>query len=203
MKTYPRKTRRRARHPRVPAFIPVPTRERADGWTPARQTAFLAHLAITRSVSAAARRVRMARETAYRLRRKPGAESFAAAWDAVLGRGAGKRKVTTEERRRRALYGLVKPMIYQGRHVGAMKKADNTALLGHLAQLGFDPPNADDACERSRSFGVDFTSLWSDEMLPLPREEFKGRLPGTLGRNRTDEPFPAYRDAGQRRGIRR
>ncbi len=168
MKTYSRTTRRRPRHPRVPAFSPVPTRERADGWTPARQAAFLAHLAVTRSVSAAARRVKMARETAYRLRRKAGAESFAAAWDAVLGRGTGKRKVTTAERRRRAIDGLLKPVIYQGRHAGTMEKADNTALLGHLALLGFDPPGADEACERSHSLGYDFASLWNDEIPPPP-----------------------------------
>lgn len=171
MKTYPRKVRRRARHPRVPAFSPVPTRERADGWTPERQAAFLAHLAVTRSVSAAARKVKMARETAYRLRRRPDAASFAATWDAVLGRGDGKRKVTAAERRRRAIDGLLKPVIYQGRHVGTMEKADNTALLGHLALLGFDPPDAEEACERSQSFGYDFTSMWNDEIPPLPGED--------------------------------
>lgn len=203
MKTYPRKNRRLARHPRVPAFSPAPMRERADGWTPARQAAFLAHLAITRSVSAAARKVKMARETAYRLRRKPGAASFAAAWDAVLGRGDGKRKVTSAERRRRALLGLLKPVIYQGRHVGTMEKADNTALLGHLALLGFDPPDADEICERSQSFGHDFASFWSDEIPPLPGEELRGTPPGRPGRSRTDGPFPAYRDAGPRREIRR
>lgn len=156
MKTYPRKVRRRARHPRVPAFSPARVRERADGWTPARQAAFLAHLAVTRSVSAAARKVKMARETAYRLRRKPGGEGFAAAWDAALGRGSGKRKVTTDERRRRALLGLLKPVIYRGRHVGTMEKADNTALLGHLASFGQQPPDGDAAGARSQSFGHDF-----------------------------------------------
>jgi hypothetical protein len=171
MKTYPRKTRCRAHHPRVPAFSPAPTRERADGWTPARQAAFLAHLAVTRSVSAAARKVKMARETAYRLRRRRGGESFAAAWDAVLGRSEGKRKVTSDERRRRAIDGLLKPVIYRGRHVGTMEKADNTALLGHLALLGCDPPEAEEACAKSQSFGYDFASLWNDEIPPRPGED--------------------------------
>ncbi|KPL69375.1 hypothetical protein SZ64_15425 [Erythrobacter sp. SG61-1L] len=139
MKSYP--PRRPARHARVPAFSPVPLRARADGWTPRRQAAFLAHLAITRSVREAARRVGMARETAYRLRAKPGAESFAAAWDAVLGRApaqadaAQKRKVTPQERGQRALFGLLKPVTYGGQHVGTMRKADNSALLAYLAQL--------------------------------------------------------------------
>lgn len=134
MKRYP--PRRKARHPRVPAFSPVPGRPRADGWTPCRQAAFLAELALTGSVSEAARRVKMARETAYRLRRRPGAESFSAAWDAVMRRqGPPRRKVTVEERARRAVEGLLKPVIYRGKHVGTARKIDKSALLGHLAMI--------------------------------------------------------------------
>lgn len=132
----PRARHSRARHPRVPAFAPVPLRARADGWTPLRQAAFLAALALTQSVCAAARRVGMARETAYRLRRRAGARSFAAAWDAVLGRAAAaRRKVTAGERAQRAFAGLLKPLIYAGRHVATIVKADNCALLGHMARL--------------------------------------------------------------------
>lgn len=133
MKTYPLRTARRARHIRVPAFSPVPLRARADGWTPERQAAFLGALAETGSVGEAARRVGMARETAYRLRRKPGAGSFAAAWDKVTGRVTHEaRKVTPLECAVRALYGLLKPRIYQGRYVGVERKPDNSALLGML-----------------------------------------------------------------------
>jgi hypothetical protein len=69
---------------RVPKFTPVPLRYRADGWTPGRQSDFLGQLCETWSVTAAARHVGMTRESAYRLRDKPGAESFAAAWDSNL-----------------------------------------------------------------------------------------------------------------------
>lgn len=69
---------------RVPAFTPVPLRYRADGWTPQRQADFLGQLCETWSVVEAARRVGLTRESAYRLRDKPGAESFAAAWDFIL-----------------------------------------------------------------------------------------------------------------------
>lgn len=94
-------------HVRVPAFAAVPVRARKDGWTPVRQADFLGALAETGSVAQAARRVGLSRETAYRLRRKPGAGGFAAAWDA-LTRKAGpeksrrRRKVTPEERQARA-----------------------------------------------------------------------------------------------------
>ena len=72
MNRYP--PRKSAHHARVPALIPVATRARKNGWTTRRQAAFLAALAITGAVSEAARRVSMARETAYRLRRREGAE---------------------------------------------------------------------------------------------------------------------------------
>lgn len=116
---------------------------RIDGWTPARQAAFLGALAETGSVTAAARRVGLARETAYRLRRRPGAGSFVAAWDRAAAQGdrfaqadrSAKRKVTAEERAQRALFGLLKVRMYRGRHVATERKADNSALLGHLAQL--------------------------------------------------------------------
>ena len=58
---------------------------RFDGWTPARQLAFLETLARTRSVSAAAKSVGMSREGAYRLRRRADAGLFAAAWDRAMG----------------------------------------------------------------------------------------------------------------------
>ena len=135
MKRYPPKPGTKPSHPRVSGFVPVVQRRRADGWTSARQARFLAALALTRSVAAAARRAGMARETVYRLRRKAGAESFAVAWDRALGREPGRRKVTAGERRLRALEGLLKPRLYRGEHVGNERKVDNSALLGYLAQL--------------------------------------------------------------------
>lgn len=120
----------------VPAFAPVPLRHRGDGWTPLRQAAFLGALAETGCVRTAARRVGLSRETAYRLRKRPGAGSFAAAWDKVLGRESGPaRKVTPDELRQRALFGLLKPRMYGGRHVSTVRKADNSALLRFLAQI--------------------------------------------------------------------
>ena len=134
MKLY--RPRRAARHIRVPAFVPVASRTRSDGWTPARQVVFLAALAQCGSVAGAAPKAGMARETAYRLRRKPGAVSFAAAWDKAAGRSdATRRKVTVAEWRSRALFGLLKPRFFKGEHVGTERKADNSALLRHLAQL--------------------------------------------------------------------
>lgn len=57
-------------------------RIREDGWTVARQLAFLAALISTRSVTLAARATGMSRESAYRLRDRAGL--FAALWDHAL-----------------------------------------------------------------------------------------------------------------------
>src|SRR5690606_17193006 len=84
--------RRAYRRLRVPTFYPVPVRTRRDGWTIERQADFLGMLAECGSVIGACEAVGMSRKSAYRLRALPGAESFAAAWAAVLG--AGVRKVT-------------------------------------------------------------------------------------------------------------
>src|SRR6188472_1775779 len=83
---------------RVPPFLPVPLRARADGWTADRQARFIGLLAETGSVAEAARRVGMGRESAWRLRRNAGAGSFAHAWDAIValrrGDPAPRRKIT-------------------------------------------------------------------------------------------------------------
>ncbi len=123
-------------------FHPVPLRARSDGWSEARQCAFLAQLYFTGSVTVAARSVGKSRASAYRLRARPGAESFAHAWDRVLTPpGSGRertrlpppkidwRKVTFEALGRRLETGLIRPVIYRGRMTAIRRKADNSALF--------------------------------------------------------------------------
>ncbi|HEV7233492.1 MAG TPA: hypothetical protein VGN36_04545 [Sphingorhabdus sp.] len=75
----------------APDFIPVPLqRVRHDGWTPQKQHGFLRALTITGSVAPAARMVGMSRKSAYALRERVGAESFAAAWDIAIGSGRAR-----------------------------------------------------------------------------------------------------------------
>jgi hypothetical protein len=114
---------------RVPAFTPVPLRYRRDGWTPGRQADFLGRLAETWSVAAAARHVGKSRESAYRLRDKPGAQSFAAAWDFILAQPRGARMSTHELLWHRASYGTLKPIMHGGRHVATRHSPDNDAVL--------------------------------------------------------------------------
>lgn len=125
---------------RLPAFVPVPLRTRTDGWTPWRQAAFLGLLAETGSVRTAAQRVGMARETAYRLRRRLGAESFAAAWDAIVLRLRGKadspkRKVTHFELVERAYRGTLRPVLYRQRFKTVVQEVDLKSFRRFIGQV--------------------------------------------------------------------
>jgi hypothetical protein len=66
-------------------FLPVPRQPRADGWTPDAQRRFIEALADSGSVTQAARVAGKSVTSCYRLRRAPGAEGFAAAWDSAIG----------------------------------------------------------------------------------------------------------------------
>ena len=72
-----------------------PAKPRSDGWTPARQLAFLEVLARTRSVTRAAGAAGMSRESAHRLRKREPLGLFALAWDRALS--AGRVTVTRAE----------------------------------------------------------------------------------------------------------
>ena len=149
MKLYsppPPSARPRARRT-IPAFHPVPVGARKDGWTAQRQAAFIGWLAQTRSVLAAARKVSMGRESAYRLRKRPGAAGFAAAWDAALGRphaavDLASGKATGLSARYRFEAGLIQVVMHAGRFAGSTWKEDINALLqcasprGRLGEAG-------------------------------------------------------------------
>ncbi|HTU10516.1 MAG TPA: hypothetical protein VMG08_06405 [Allosphingosinicella sp.] len=113
----------------VPPFTPVPLRYRADGWTPVRQAVFLGILVETRCVAAAARAVGMGRESAYRLRERPGAESFAAAWDRVLETPRESRMSTHDLLWHRLEYGKIRPIMKRGKCVAVRASPDNDAVL--------------------------------------------------------------------------
>jgi hypothetical protein len=108
------------------AFTPVPVRRRADGWTPARQFGFIVRLALGGSVTRAAKGVGMTKVSAYRLRERPGAESFAAAWDGALGWG---RSIAVDLGMERALCPEQVPVMYRGRQVGTRLRYDNRLLM--------------------------------------------------------------------------
>ena len=77
----------------------------------------------------------MARESAYRLRARSGAGSFAAAWDAALGVDAAAAKVTLPNLQQRIANGTLKPVVRRRQLLGVIQKQDNAALLTELARL--------------------------------------------------------------------
>ena len=99
----------------------------------ARQAHFLGILAQTGSVAGACEAVGMSRKSAYRLRSLPGAESFAAAWDAALG--APIRKVTVGDLAYLAYHGLIRLRFFRRSYRGWHQVPDPTALLRLNAKL--------------------------------------------------------------------
>jgi hypothetical protein len=102
-------------------FTPVPVSPRADGWTRDKQIAFIEALAETACVATAAARVGMSRESAYRLRARPDAASFRAAWEAALDYGYHR---LGEAALDRALNGVAIPVFYKGEQIGERRHYD-------------------------------------------------------------------------------
>lgn len=113
-------------------FTPVPVKPRHDGWTAERQRAFILMLAQLGSVRQAAASVGKSRRSAYQLRRRDGAESFAAAWDRALAGGEDNAIRLGVER---ALHGMERPYFYRGRRVATCRVYDNALLRAALRAL--------------------------------------------------------------------
>ena len=128
----------RDQRPALPAFDPVPRKcKRHDGWTPDRQRAFIEALADTGSVATAARMVNMSSESAYYLRRKPQAGSFAAAWEAATAMGWRRLK---DEAFERALNGQLVPVFTAGKLIGYRRRKNDRLLMFILRHYGPDGP---------------------------------------------------------------
>ncbi len=108
-------------------------RHRHDGWTPARQMAFLRALSDTGCVRDACARVRLSNTSAYRLRAK--FPEFGKAWDRALARSA----VTIEQAAfERAVEGWEEPIVHQGKVVAQRRRYSDSLLrlLLTRGQLG-------------------------------------------------------------------
>ena len=112
-------------------FAPVPVKPRHDGWTAARQRGFIDRLALCGCIRSAAAGVGMSRKSAYRLRARPGAAAFAAAWDQALGWGEAR---VTDIAIERALCGEVRRALYQGRQIDERLVHDNRLLIALLTR---------------------------------------------------------------------
>ena len=121
-----------------PAFTPVPTASsRRDGWTPAKQRAFIDQLARCGVVAAAAKAVGMSPKSAYALRKRDNAASFAAAWDEAARRGGNEAAALAIDR---AVDGVVEPVFRRGRQVGEQRRYNDRLLMAAIRHLG--PPSS-------------------------------------------------------------
>jgi hypothetical protein len=172
--------RRRSRSFTLPAdFEPVPVRPRLDGWTPERQIAFLQLLAETGCVQNAANQVGMSAESAYRLVRRPNAQSFRLAWkmasDAAVGR-------LSDAVLSRAINGVEVPHFFAGELIGTHRKYDERLamfiLRSRMPQLyGREPTGENAPAERiALMFGQAMRLALRDavrELNELPRQTLR------------------------------
>ncbi len=111
------------------AFDPVPVAPRRDGWTPVRQRDFIDALMIGGCVKTAAGYAGMSAKSAYRLRDRDDAASFAEAWDCALEEAIARVEVEALDR---ALNGTLDPVFYGGRQVGSRQRYDDRLTLAVL-----------------------------------------------------------------------
>jgi hypothetical protein len=113
-------------------FRPVPVKARHDGWTRERQRGFIDRLCLTGNVARSARAVGMSAQSAYTLRKHPGAASFAQAWDRALASGQSYQIDVGLER---SLLGERVPIVRNGVCVGEMHRFDNRLAMATLNAL--------------------------------------------------------------------
>ncbi len=101
---------------------------RRNSITPERQRAFISSLAATGIVTQAARSIGASLEALYRLRNMPGAQGFAAAWEAAIDRGMARLEDCALER---AIAGEERVVVSGGEVVARWTRYD-TGLLQFL-----------------------------------------------------------------------
>jgi hypothetical protein len=169
----------REERPPLPAFTPVPRRYRHDGWTPARQKAFIEALADTGCVERAARMTNMSSENAYVLRRSAGADEFRRAWEAALDFGLKRMKDIAFER---AIEGQLVPVFVAGKLLGFRRKRNDALLMFCLRHYGQDAQgkrttiNYFSTRATSTSSGQASAGAVSDMPTPDPSRKREGSL---------------------------
>ncbi|KTE39815.1 MULTISPECIES: hypothetical protein [unclassified Sphingopyxis] len=116
------------------AFTPVSAqRHRADGWTSETQANFIRALEAMGSVGKAARAVGMGRASAYRLRERADAASFAAAWDRAISMGRTHQFSIAMDR---ALNGVTTVRVLKGGSIDVSGGPDMAVVHAALREEG-------------------------------------------------------------------
>lgn len=153
----------------IPDFTPVSRKYRFDGWTDERQRAFIAALADTGSVRAACKRINMASVGAYQLRRAPGAESFAEAWEAALAHGVQNLADIAFERARE---GVPVPIFYKGEQCGEKRWYNDRLIMFILRHY---MPGKFGKALLAGTRNPDLTPVKAAENCPVCRERAEAR----------------------------
>ena len=171
-----------------PQFDIAPTRNTQSGWTAERQRRFIEHLSLTGSVGEAAALAGVSSRSAYRLRNKAGAESFARAWDAALSLSATRLAAIAFDR---ALHGRSERVYRDGELVMERKMPSDyllTWLLSRLDPLQFGSPAAralaaagGDPRDRSRQSLPDLTASLVDDDCPIESGDHLDERLGEVG----------------------
>lgn len=111
-------------------FTPIPLMPRRDGWTAGRQRAFIAALAETGCVSEACAKVGITARSAYRLRERPEAAGFRAAWDHAQSLATVRLTALAFER---AIHGSAECFYKDGELVAERRKPNDRLLMWLLA----------------------------------------------------------------------
>ncbi|MGE3692945.1 MAG: hypothetical protein AB7F98_16345 [Novosphingobium sp.] len=104
---------------------------RRNSITPDRQRQFIATLAASGIVTQAAREIGASLEALYKLRHKPGAEEFSAAWELAIDRGIARLEDCALER---AIAGEERVVLRQGEIVARWTRYDTQLLMFLLRQ---------------------------------------------------------------------
>lgn len=195
-------------------WVPVRRKSRADGWSDSKQRDFIEALADSGSVAEAARAVGMSASSAYRLRRSPGGEAFARAWDAAVAQAVG---MLVDVAFDRAINGTVEPVLdAEGRRIGSRHRPGDRMLMFLLAAHYPDRYGKQQRRRRPRRGEAPAPSVAEalDALTPVPppapeklmapadldvaievADLGDGRLPGWLDPDRRPEPAPVARRA--------
>ena len=110
--------------------MPEPPPARHDGWTQAKQAAFLRALAATHCVAEAARSVGMSRQSAYGLRSRLRGEPFDIAWQAAF---RCKFDALMEAVVDRAIHGVEVPHFHKGELIHTSRRYDDRAAIALIS----------------------------------------------------------------------
>jgi len=117
-------------------FAPVPhTNPRKNSITPDRQRRFIAHLAATGIVKQAAKHIGASLEALYKLRQRPGAEGFRAAWEAAVDCGVARLEDCALQR---AIEGEERLVVSSGKLIGTERRHNEALVMFLLRQRRAD-----------------------------------------------------------------